>query len=708
LNSPPKKKTGQAKRMMNNEMQTWTLLNIRNTKTLFPLEGFRVSCWIPTNHHDIDHRPGIVLYGGMGPLGRGNNNIYILRDRKEGWKMQPTTSAIVSKGRMDHGMCIINNCLYLFGGRSGMSKKPLREDGHVLYRLNLESFEWSIIPSRAISHSGNYRSVLEWLYKSGSPIARYGHSMNCSSLYAKHLFVFGGVGYVPNVFHSASASNQRMVLSELNDFWAFNTITSQWQSFEMFRKSQGITGELDMGIWPRARYGHVVSIVNDALYIIGGSSMTTGQSIKDIWRLDLKTMRWKHINIDKSIAVYIPIRDSSSVVFGSKILLYGGLISKSENLSSLLVFNTVTEQIGMIASSTILPWLPNGLLKHVIIQYGLNIWVLGGKQRDSSLILGKWAYNTNIYQFSLTIPAPAEPKVVSHTIQNPQTGKAFEEKETIFQVSEAYLVLREQKLDLISELLKSNERINEYASVQALDYIKSVVHSDTMKAIYTNANIQQALIKILSSGADDQVIVVASILKRYIKDTDQGIIPISVAMQMLKFIESYLTHVSSVIRTQDDSIQLKFEIYDQYMNLFSELAKNFDYYQSISKQIVTIFSKVFQLSNINHVIIEHIVNIVSEVLLFLVKNAQNFVPKCKKSLCKAIYKYLSAHYQLVEQQRQLLASDNDIASLLVTPIMEQTASNILESIYILSRQNATVRRQLDYFIGLYEAQIKNQ
>jgi len=407
------------------------------------------------------------------------------------------------------------------------------------------------------------------------------------------------------------------------------------------------------------------------------------------------------VKLDPSLESFVPVRGASSVLIGSKIVIYGGRLVNGNNLSCLLVFDTLSAQFGMIESSTIAQ-IPNGLVHHSLVLNGMDIWLIGGRQRLSSLMP---AYNSNTYCFSLMISDPPKPKIVPHKVLNPQTGATFVENEVISQLTESDIALREQKIDLICQLMRSSDS-SEYSRLQALMYMRDISHPDTLNIFYSNINAQQALIQVLSNGDEEQVIVVADILRKYVRQTDQGFIPTIVTTQMIRFLESYLTHVDSAAKLQQSNMAmmdkvLNFQVYDQYMLRFEDLMQNFDYYQSISKDILNVFIHVFQLSQIEHPMISHIVHIASRALLFLAKNAHNFATKCKKTFCKAVYKYLSAQFEMMNtRQMQNNTETND-------PVSKQTVDNVLQAIYLLSQRSRTVAKQLDYFIDVYENQVRN-
>ena len=125
------------------------------------------------------------------------------------------------------------------------------------------------------------------------------------------------------------------------------------------------------GRWPSARHGHLAHIIDNHLYVIGGafpqgnnsivrSSSSSSSSLHNdlIWKLNLSNMQWSHITVNPSLLSHIPLCGSSSVVIGSKIIMYGGQLLNGGgggggHLSSLLVFDTDSHHFGMIESSEI-------------------------------------------------------------------------------------------------------------------------------------------------------------------------------------------------------------------------------------------------------------------------------------------------------------------------------------------------------------------
>lgn len=216
---------------------------------------------------------------------------------------------------------------------------------------------------------------------------------------------------------------------------------------------------------------------------------------------------------------------------------------------------------------------------------------MGGKQRSTTSLLSVTSMpsklasmsssNCQTYRFSLKISDPPKSRVVvSHRMVNPQTGSVFVEEEVVSQLTRSDVALRDQKIDLLCQLIRGGDT-GEYHSIRALQYLRDIAHADTLHIVYWNAQVQQALIHVLKSGSEDQVMIVARILSRYVRHTDQGFIPTGVTVQMLHFIDSYLTHVDSAAKLQqmDSSMNqltgINFQIYDQYMHRFEDLMQNY-------------------------------------------------------------------------------------------------------------------------------------
>ena len=84
---------------------------------------------------------------------------------------------------------------------------------------------------------------------------------------------------------------------------------------------------------PSARTGHAAVIVDDVMYVIGGTNGKT--AFGDIWALSLSTLQW---NIVGSSG-FVPRSHHSASVVDGKIYVHGGKSSSGTVLNSMDIFD---------------------------------------------------------------------------------------------------------------------------------------------------------------------------------------------------------------------------------------------------------------------------------------------------------------------------------------------------------------------------------
>ncbi|KAJ7557692.1 hypothetical protein O6H91_04G005500 [Diphasiastrum complanatum] len=182
--------------------------------------------------------PSLMVFGGYGGSGRhGRLNDLLLINLQSG-SLEPVNAVNPLRPRMAHTACIIDNAMWVIGGREDPST-PL---GDVL-----------------VFHLGSL------LWKSQTVIGETFHPRHRHAAVAvrSKIYVFGGL--------SATKT--------LNDMYVLDTIRLEWSLLPC------------EGEKPHARHSHTLAAIGETLYVFGGygQNMLYG----DLYTLDLGTSIWK-------------------------------------------------------------------------------------------------------------------------------------------------------------------------------------------------------------------------------------------------------------------------------------------------------------------------------------------------------------------------------------------------------------------------------
>ncbi|KAJ3437696.1 kelch repeat domain [Anaeramoeba flamelloides] len=190
----------------------------------------------------------IFLFGGTNKKNRlGDFHIFLTETGE--WINEPETTGTPPTPRSGHASAIIENQLWLFGGRND---KGIELDD--LYCLDCNTYTWfcvepanNLIPPPRVWHTAKFIDT--------------------------NLVVYGGW------------SNGAV----LGDLWIYDLLTSEWHKPELSDKS------LDP---PTRRYSHSCTYVpeNNRMYVIGGNS--NNGFLKDINCFHLKSLCWEKIEFD--------------------------------------------------------------------------------------------------------------------------------------------------------------------------------------------------------------------------------------------------------------------------------------------------------------------------------------------------------------------------------------------------------------------------
>jgi len=183
--------------------------------------------------------------------------------------------------RVAHSSCLINDKIYIFGGRVGvgMGEGSLND----LYEFDTSSNNWKLLDDG--------KSI-------NSPVARSYHAMTSLS---NRIFLFGGCGE-----------------NRLNDFYSFDISKNEWS-----RLAQ------DERIAPRGGSSicSYKSNGQEYIYLVGGFC---GHELNDCFVYNVQNNSWsKATNLPLGLSVFALTSVDDGKFAGSRLILHGGEIGPS-------------------------------------------------------------------------------------------------------------------------------------------------------------------------------------------------------------------------------------------------------------------------------------------------------------------------------------------------------------------------------------------
>ncbi|EGD73015.1 hypothetical protein PTSG_04724 [Salpingoeca rosetta] len=225
------------------ESQSWAepLINTHPLTGIFPA--------------GVTYKNYYVLHGGLSfARSEASSHVFLLDLSTRRWvnvwlHNQPPVR------RYGHSVNVVGNNLYYFGGATALSSDPTAIS-NAIFRINMDEFN--------IYHDGPGITELR-------PHRRTRHS----SVYF-------------NVTHSLYVFGGRSHFSTYCDLWRFDIAGNFWQPLGNCTDNQG---------WPPARSAHVAFILDDFMYIYGGTGDVNvlADTYADVWRYDLTAQSWQHV-----------------------------------------------------------------------------------------------------------------------------------------------------------------------------------------------------------------------------------------------------------------------------------------------------------------------------------------------------------------------------------------------------------------------------
>lgn len=169
------------------------------------------------------------------------------------------------------------------------------------------------------------------------------------------------------------------------------------------------------GPQPPARYKHAAAVVDDKLYIVGGSR--NGRYLSDVQVFDLKSLSWSNLNLkpnadkfeDKASLEILPATSGHVVIkWGNKLLFIGGHSKKVTDEITVLFLDLETHFCGVMETSGKVPVAREG---HSATLVGSKVIVFGGEDRRRRLlndvhVLDLETMTWDLVETTQTPPAP--------------------------------------------------------------------------------------------------------------------------------------------------------------------------------------------------------------------------------------------------------------------------------------------------------------
>ncbi|XP_072402823.1 host cell factor-like [Diabrotica undecimpunctata] len=238
----------------------------------------------------------LLVFGGMVEYGKYSNELYELQAAKWEWKkLKPKEPKIGDPPcpRLGHSFTIVNSKVYLFGGLANDSADPKNNIPRYLndlYTLDIRSnpMQWDVpqtngpSPTPRESHTG---------------VAYVDKKQRRS-----FLIIYGG-----------------MSGCRLGDLWFLETETMTWMKPQV------------SGITPLPRSLHTSTLIGHRMFVFGGWVPTVSTEVKSSqeWKctstlacLNLETMSWDELNIQKESELDLPCARAGHCAVGISTRLY--------------------------------------------------------------------------------------------------------------------------------------------------------------------------------------------------------------------------------------------------------------------------------------------------------------------------------------------------------------------------------------------------
>lgn len=253
--------------ILNTKTYQWTPVLPSNPKT-------EDNCRTPDllrGHSAVVFGDKVFIWGGRN-LERDTNELLRFDTVEMQWS-RPTVSGRVPEPRFGHTACVIDNCMYIFGGQSQIPAMYLDE----VFCLDLLKLNWKLL------HTHGYPPP-SLSFSTAVPVG-------------KRMYIYGGEDV-------CSAETY------FTDVMYLDTSSRRWHKL------------VAHGTIPRARGKHSVFMYNNYLCVFGGYNSQSGEHFNDLHRFNLDKAEWEAVNPLGQVPK--PRHRHSSLRVGEKVFVFGG------------------------------------------------------------------------------------------------------------------------------------------------------------------------------------------------------------------------------------------------------------------------------------------------------------------------------------------------------------------------------------------------
>uniref|UniRef100_A0A1B6DWJ7 Kelch domain-containing protein 3 n=2 Tax=Clastoptera arizonana TaxID=38151 RepID=A0A1B6DWJ7_9HEMI len=260
--------------VLNTATLRWKALNVPTSQSILETSEAPFQRY---GHSAVAHGKNAFIWGGRNDEAVCKD-LFCFNTETATWKCIKTYGTCPG-ARDGHSACIINDCMYIFGG----FEEDIDRFSQDVFALNLQTMYWTYVQTKGIP-----------------PTYRDFHSATAIGL---NMYIFGGRGDRSGALHS-------QVERYCHDIMYLDTRNAQWHR------------PVTMGDIPIGRRSHSAFVHDGKLYIFGGYNSLREEHFNDLHRFCPKTLTWQHIKAQGEPPT--KRRRQSCVVLGDRMFLFGG------------------------------------------------------------------------------------------------------------------------------------------------------------------------------------------------------------------------------------------------------------------------------------------------------------------------------------------------------------------------------------------------
>ncbi|CAB3367743.1 Hypothetical predicted protein [Cloeon dipterum] len=247
----------------------WTTVPLQNT-AMAPFQRY--------GHTVVSFEGKVYLWGGRNDL-RACNTLFCFNPATRQWSTPPVTGQ-VPDARDGHSACILDDCMYIYGGFEEEYDKFTQD----VYCLDLRRMRWRFV--RTTGNPPSYRDF------------------HTAAAIGPNMYIFGGRGDASGQYHSQTEiyCNQIIYL---------DTRTEKWHS------------SMPKNTPPIGRRSHSMFVYKEKLHMFGGYNGNFNQHFNDLWSYDPVNLTWQLLD-PRGQRPPCPRRRQSCCLLGDRVFLFGG------------------------------------------------------------------------------------------------------------------------------------------------------------------------------------------------------------------------------------------------------------------------------------------------------------------------------------------------------------------------------------------------